>query len=156
MTTRGIAIGAAVVALAGGGSSLALARSGATSHRYDVTLVARVVSTHGSPPAPGSQEIEAATLDGKIAGRTIHGAMRAVVTYHGPNPPTTRVVEFGPDGSWSSKSKVVPEQNGVFHADGTFTGGTGAYRGASGSFKAIGTTDSNGVFTIHRTGTLKY
>jgi hypothetical protein len=153
----------AALAMAVAIPSFAGAKSSKKKHNcaVDVTLkVARIAVTSGSPPATGS-EVGAGLLDGKVCGKTMHGAVRGTQKYPTPGHFKTTATDFGPLGSVTGKASgtgtVNPDGSISFSGSGKTTGGTGIYKGATGSFTLTGTLPKNStVATEHVTGTIHY
>src|SRR5205807_746270 len=99
--------------------------------------VARIAVKSGNPPFSGS-EVGAGTLDGKVCGKTMHGAVRGIEKYPTLGHFTTTATNFGPLGSVKGKASgtgtINPDGSTSFSGSGTTTGGTGIYKGATGSF----------------------
>ena len=154
----------AAAALTAGGvvPALAGAASGQKKHKCSFTLTAlaaRVKVISGNPPINGTS-LSAAAIDGKLCGKSFHGAGRLVRTNVG-NQISATFSYFGPLGSFTGTFSGItitnPTAASSFAGKGKVTGGTGLYKGAAGSFtasgaKPSGTSPSAVIFK----GTLKY
>jgi hypothetical protein len=123
-------------------------------------LFAAVKVNSGNPPLSGSNTV-AGVFDGKLCHKAFHGASRQVNTYPTPGKFKSRGVSFGPRGSISAKFTGT----GTLNADGSttisgsgkITGGTGVYKGATGSLSFTGTSPKGStVVTQHITGKVRY
>ena len=138
------------------------AASGHNKHKCSFTLTAlaaRVKVISGNPPLNGTS-LSAATIDGKLCGQPFHGASRLVRTNVG-NEINAAFTNFGPLGSFSGTfngtSTANPNATFSFTGKGKVTSGTGLYKGAAGSFTAIGTKPSGtSPSALIFKGTLKY
>lgn len=161
---RRLASVVAAAALAAGGvvPALAGAAGAPNKHKCSFTLTAlaaRVEVISGNPPISGTS-LSAATIDGKLCGKSFHGAARLVRTNVGSQISAT-FTDFGPLGSFrgtfSGTGPLNPNGTSSFTGKGRVTGGTGLYKGVTGSFtvsgaKPSGTSPSALIFK----GTLKY
>jgi hypothetical protein len=138
--------------------------AGAASDRkcsLNLTFLTAPVQASGHPPLSGT-ETRAATVDGKLCGKQLHGAARLAITYVGPGVPNTVLFAiFGPRGSLDGTAHAIgmrqPDGSVSLSGSGKITGGTGLYNGAVGSFSATGTTPpGSNVNTVHDTGTLRF
>jgi hypothetical protein len=153
----------AVLAVAVGGPALAGAAKAHKKHKcsFDVTgLFAAVKVNSGNPPLSGSDS-DAGQLDGKLCHKPLHGASRQVNNYPTPGKFTSKGVSFGPRGSlkasFTGTGTLNADGSTSFSGSGKITGGTGIYKGATGtlSFTGSAAKDST-VATQHVTGKLKY
>jgi hypothetical protein len=157
-------VGIAVVAVALVGAVSALpsaAKPKKHNCAVDVTVrLAQVQVNSGNPPANG-KSTGGGTFDGKICGKTVHGAVPTVTTYPTPGSFKFTAVSFGPLGSTTAKGSGT----GTVNADGSATvngssqnvGGTGITKAATGSSTFTGTQPANSnVLTEHVVGTLNY
>src|SRR5260370_23819407 len=127
--------------------ALAGAAGGQKKHKCSFTLTAlaaRVKVISGNPPINGTS-LSAATIDGKLCGKSFSGAARLVRTNVGSQISTT-FTYFGPLGSFrgtfSGTGPLNPSGISSFTGKGKVTGGTGLYKGAKGSFTTTGTKPS--------------
>lgn len=135
--------------------------AGKTKCTVDVTQLTAPVKVSGTPPLPGSSQTRAGTTDGKVCGRAFHGAFRGVITFTAPFHNTTVGTIFGPLGSVREAAHVVatphPDGSVSLTGSGKVTGGTGLYKGATGSFSLTGTfPPGSSINTVHITGTIKF
>jgi hypothetical protein len=91
----------------------------------------------------GNRSIMVGILDGRIGGKSVHGAARALATFSSPTTGKGKRTEFDQYGSRTASLMftVVINSDGS-HTDtgrGHWTGGTGRYKGATGSFTIKGT-----------------
>ena len=147
--------GLAALTAAIGGPALAAA-TGQRKHTCSFNLTARfaeVKVNSGNPPMSGSNTT-AATLDGKLCGQPFHGAARDVNNYPTLGKFNGKIVNFGPLGSIKAKfdgtATLNPDHSDSLHGTGTITGGTGLYKGATGSFTFTGTKPANSLVTTQR------
>jgi len=153
----------AVLALAVVAPTLAGATKGQKKHKcsFDVTgLFAQVKVNSGNPPLSGSNT-DAGVLDGKLCHKAFHGASRQVNTYPTPGKFKSRGLSFGPRGSISAKFTGTGTLNAdgstSFSGSGKITGGTGIYKGATGSLSFTGTSPKDSTVATQRiTGKIKY
>jgi hypothetical protein len=114
----------------------------------------------GNPPLSGT-ETRAGIVDGKLCGKPFRGAARLVITYTAPGVGTIHPFAiFGPLGSLEGTFHVIgvrePDASVSLSGSGKITGGTGVYKGATGSMSATGTRPANSnVNVVHDTGTLR-
>ena len=136
--------------------------AGAASHRkcsLDLTVLNAPVETIGNPPLNGN-ETRGDIVDGNVCGRQFRGATRLLITYTAPGQSTIASETFGPLGSFKAQAqgRGVPQPDGStsLSGSGQITGGTGIYKGATGSFSVTGTRPANShVNIVHLTGTLE-
>ena len=145
----------AALALAGA----SLTQAATTPHKTKHKLVETETQTMLS--RSGDREVFAGVLDGKIGGKPVHGATRAVATFASASSGSGDRFEFDARGSRHAKLTF----NVVSNGDGTITdsgsghwvGGTGAYRGASGRFTFTGKAPaSSPTITVVFNGNIKY
>jgi hypothetical protein len=118
------------------------------------------VASTGNPPLTGS-DTQASLVDGTLGRKAVHGAGRGVNTFPSPGVGHTVGTVFGPTGSVSftltATGAANPDGSFSFHGKGKITGGTAAYKGASGTFtETRGTAPRNGPSTATFTGTITY
>jgi len=96
------------------------------------------------------------TSDGRIARATVHGALRAVATNTTPTTFTAKGTLFYRAGTlrYTLHGTATGNSDGslTFIGSGTFTGGTGHYSGAHGSFTFTGTKPANSFETWKLSG----
>jgi hypothetical protein len=108
----------------------------------------------------GSSVTNVGTSDGKIAGASVHGAVRAVIK--APTPPkfTATGTLFYPAGTvrYTLNGTITSGPSGSLRIRGTgrFTGGTGNYTGAHGNFTGSGTKPANSFETFTLKGKVSY
>jgi hypothetical protein len=149
-----------VAALATFGASTAQAR---TQHRYTSVIQNMALSTAHGYPAVGGTAVLAGTWWTSLFG---NGALVDHVTITGNPTPTTftfkgKEVGFLSQGTFSDSftgtSTVRPDGIQTVSTKGRITGGTGAYRGATGGFKFNGSTvPGSSVLGGHSSGTVSY
>ena len=136
--------------------------AGAASHRkcsLDLTVLNAPVETIGNPPLNGN-ETRGGIVDGNVCGRQFRGATRLLITYTAPGQSTIASETFGPLGSFKAQAqgRGVPQPDGStsLSGSGQITGGTGIYKGATGSLSSTGTRPANShINIVHLTGTFK-
>ena len=136
--------------------------AGAASHRrcsLDLTALTAPVETIGNPPLNGN-ETRGGIVDGNVCGKQFRGATRLLITYTAPGQSTIASETFGPLGSFKAQAqgRGVPQPDGStsLSGSGQITGGTGIYKGATGSLSSTGTRPANShINIVHLTGTLE-
>jgi hypothetical protein len=136
------------VALAAGGSSLALARS---SHKVKLTSQLASVSTSGN------KIVDAGTVKGTYGSGAIvvHSTVTATTI-------AFKTTVWYVKGTINSKGTLQvatqPDGTTTYTGSAKATGGTGRFKGARGTFKVTGTSPPNDTVhaTLTATGTLKY
>lgn len=128
------------------------------------------INPPGAINVTGSQTY-AGTIDGKVSGKPVIGAIRGKNTYKIVGAGATftgTLTNFGPEGSWKATltGKGVANSNGSesFTGSGTIVSGAGIYKGAKGSFTFKGSSpakDADGdgdavIASFTTTGTLTY
>lgn len=122
-----------------------------------------------SPPGgiKEGRQVYAGVIDGTIGGKTVHGAIRGVNNVTGTSFTGTATI-FYVSGTLSltitGSGAPAPANTLTFTGSGKTTGGTGAYKGATGKFTFTGKSgggdpDNDGdaniaVFTV--TGSARY
>jgi hypothetical protein len=100
------------------------------------------------------------TSDSKIAGATVHGALRAVSTSAKPPKFTATGTLFYPAGTLrytlTGTATGRPDGSVGLSGAGRFIGGTGAYAGAHGNFTGSGTKPANSFETFTFKGKVSY
>ena len=137
--------------------------AGAASHRkcsLDLTVLNAPVETIGNPPLNGN-ETRGGIVDGNVCGKQFRGATRLLITYTAPGQSTIASETFGPLGSFKAQAqgRGVPQPDGStsLSGSGQITGGTGIYKGATGSLSSTGTRPANShVNIVHLTGTIRF
>jgi hypothetical protein len=123
----------------------------ATAHRpaagKAISMTQRLFqyASTGAPPLSGSNSYVGSS-DGRIGRASVHGALRGVNVYTGGGSFRGKNTIFDPAGSIriTFQAKVVAP--GQIAGAGTFTGGTGKYKGARGSFTFTATQQSPTTF----------
>jgi hypothetical protein len=143
-------------------SAVAVARS-AKNHRFTATSRLASISNSKTYPAAGSTSEDAVITDSHPGGRSagisttkITGTSAGAVTF------TTKSTDYTTTGLQFNTSKGTA----ILHADGSasltgsgrYTGGTGAFKGLTGTFTFTGTLPklTGSVLTLHIKGTLSY
>jgi hypothetical protein len=130
-----------------------------TSHRISETRVLIGLGTEGKPGTSNFRNIAAGTVDGWIGATSVHGAFRDLGQVTSSSSGIDRGTEFDVRGSRSFVQHLTfAINNGHVALSGTgkWTGGTGSYRHARGSFKLIGGGPLGGVLTSHLNGSISY
>jgi hypothetical protein len=151
---------AALTAVVAFGAPTAQAK---TKHHYTSVIHNATLSTAHGYPAVGGTAVSAGTWVTNLFG---HGALVDHVTITGHPTPTMFTfkgteVDFVANGTLKATSTgtATVQSNGseTIVARGRFTGGTGAYRRASGSFKFSGSmAPESSVVDGHSAGTISY
>jgi hypothetical protein len=133
-----------------------------TKCSLNLTTVAATVRESGMPPLNGTAT-NPGIVDGKLCGKRFRGADRAFLTFLGLGKNTVADTVFGPLGSFKSfgtvHSVLNPDGSVSGTSTGKITGGTGLYRGATGSISAkvsVPAPPNDNVITVHATGTIKF
>jgi cyanate permease len=124
--------------------------AGAKSHKINATIHAAQVGVQGSA--------------GIVAGEFSDASLgKGAVLYKGTGTPSAAKLAFTTFNTkgtikGTANSTITPAQGGGFTITGSgkFTGGTGLYRGAKGSFTLNGFEDSSGHIASKVKGTIKY
>ena len=140
---------------------LPTAAGGKTSARHRISETRRVIEigTQGKPGTASFRLIGVGTLDGTIGAAQIHGALRTRIQTLGPGRAIVEGTEFDTDGSRSFVINLhYTITNGQAFETGTgrWTGGTGTYTRAHGSFKDSNVGPVGGVKTSRINGTISY
>jgi hypothetical protein len=153
-----------VLVIAVVGPTLAGAVKTSSVHKcsFRVTGLFAGVKVHsGTPPVSGSQTL-AATLDGKLCRKSFHGAARQLNKYPTPGTFTSKGRAFGLRGSLKTTTRggvtsTNPDGSISLKGSGKITGGTGIYKGATGSFSFTGRVPPTRTpVTQHIKGKFKY
>jgi hypothetical protein len=154
LNLRRTAIAVAGCALASAAPPLAAAASTNATHKIETTqrIIALSSTSHGV--------VNVGTTDGKIAGATVHGALRAIAQRSVSTFTATGAL-FYPAGILRYRLTGASTENAdgstSITATGKFTGGTGHYANAHGKFAASGETPPNSqVETWTLTGKVSY
>lgn len=104
--------------------------------------------------------INVGTSDGKLAGVTVHGALRAVAVFMSATSFTARGALFYAAGAlkYTLHGTATPTPDGTLKVSGSgkLTGGSGKYGHAHGSFTFSGTKPANSFETWTLTGKVSY
>lgn len=158
----------AVVVLSGlavtiGIASLAEARSTSayTAAHQRTRHMLRETEAQTTLSSSGNRSITLAILDGKIGGKSVHGAARAISIFSSPTTGTGKRTEFDQYGSRNASLTfnvvINPDGSRTGTGRGHWTGGTGRYKGATGSFTIKGTIPAgSSTFTAIWKGTIVY
>jgi hypothetical protein len=132
-------------------------------------VVAAIAAPSGTAAAKKTHKINATVLARSLSGNTVTGTAKsnigngAVVYVVTPNPDGTQhlvIKSFLTRGVLKAKGDATvtanPDGTGTFTGSGTVVGGSGLYKGATGSFKANGTIDKDGLIHATLTGHAKY
>src|SRR4051812_4239036 len=132
-------------------------------HSYTSTIQSTAISTGSGYPAPGGTAVLAGTWSSKLFGA---GSVVDRVKITGQPDATTFAFKgtevcFGLAGTirdtFTGTAAVLPDGSQKLSIKGTFTGGTGAYKGAKGSYTFTGATAPGSlVVNGHSAGTLTY
>jgi hypothetical protein len=101
----------------------------------------------------------AGLVDGRIGATSVHGAFRDVGQFTSSSSEVDRGTEFDARGSRSFVQHLtVAINDGQVTVSGTgkWTGGTGSYRAARGSFKLSGRWPIGSLQTSHLKGSISY
>jgi hypothetical protein len=138
-------------------SAFAAVRPG---HRHTISETQNIAMVGSQGYGSSFRMIYAGTIDGTIDGRPIHGARRVVARTVSAGDEIVRGTEFDASGTRSfvihNHYTITPDLRSINHGSGAWTGGTGAYRFAHGSFTIVATGKVGGVTTIHLKGNVVY
>ena len=158
ITTSKLAL-ATLAALAVLGTSTAQAKT----HKYTSVIQTAMLSSAGGYPNPGGTAVLAGTWKTPQYG---NGAVVDRVTITGHPTPETFTFKGTEVGfvllgtfkdSFTGTATIQPDGSQKLVSQGKFIGGTGAYRGAKGSFKFSGSTAPGGtVVTGKSAGSIAY
>jgi hypothetical protein len=149
-----------LVALAACGATTAQAK---TSHHYTSTIMLAPVATAQGYPAVGGIAVNAGTWATSLWG---DGAVVDQIMITGQPAPGTFAFQGTETGfvalgtfrdKFTGTATVNPDGTQTVVSKGRITGGTGAYRGAKGSFTFSGSTAAgSSVVDGHSSGTVSY
>jgi hypothetical protein len=153
----------AVVAL----PATASARPAKTKHEVTGTLRVKSLETGGGYPAAGGTYTALGLVELSIDGKAKRGVLESQGTIAQPDPSTIQAkqedVSYFTDGSYklTSTGTATPNPDGGFTTEATskVTGGTGSYKGATGSLTSNCTApslDPSAVVTCDVKGTVSY
>ena len=149
-----------VTLMAGVLASVAIAQA-ATGHRVNQTAKLLRLFTSATYPNPGSKVVNVGTISGNPAS----GAVIQHVTITGHPTTTTYTLkatatDFYANGttrtSFSGVATAQPNGALTVTSNGHYTGGTGAYRGARGTFSFASAAAPSGPLVAHLTGAIRY
>jgi hypothetical protein len=159
MHRRRIALAISLIGLA---IAAPLAHAGPTSHHIKLTIHSFTTSSSTSNDTPGTRQMGVGLVSGTPIGQGVSTLADKVTTA------SQAGIKFKGDftiytvnGNLSATITINVKPNATGGATGsgagTFTGGTGRYRGAHGQFTFTGSqTASAPDFTVHLSGTAKY
>src|SRR4051812_20702673 len=132
-------------------------------HSYTSTIQSTALSTGSGYPAPGGTAVLSGTWNTKLFGA---GSVVDHVKITGQPDPTTFAFKgtevcFAPAGTirdtFTGTAAVLPDGSQKLAIKGTITGGSGAYKGAKGTYSFTGATAPGSlVVNGHSAGTLTY
>lgn len=136
--------------------SASAANAGSTHKPKTIELTQRLMILSSS----GSGVTEVGTSDGKIAGATVHGAMRAIAKAGPASTFTATGTLFYPAGTvrYTLNGAISSGSSGSIRLSGTgkLTGGTGRYSRARGTFTGSGTKPANSFESFTFKGKVSY
>jgi hypothetical protein len=153
---------AAMSTLAIGLWSLAAAAVGRSSARLKLSETKRLINvgSRGQPGTAAFRRIKAGTVDGKIGATRVHGAERSLVQIIDSSREIVHGTEFDGRGSRSFVLHIhyTITRAGQRSVKGTgrWTGGTGAYKRARGSFTVSGAGPLGALLPVRETGWISY
>lgn len=134
------------------------------NHHLHGTVKLLGIAPSGPPPPNGAQ-LYAGVADGTVAGKTVHGAVRGInkdTTINGVVTFTGTGTLYGSAGTFvftlNGKTGTPTANTLPISGTGKFTGGTGAYKGAKGTFTFQGSvpTDGKSPVSLAEDGNAKY
>jgi hypothetical protein len=133
-----------------------LANAATTQQAKTIHTTQRITTL--SSTAQGAKNV--GTSDGKIAGATVHGALRAVATFTTPSTFTATGTLFYPAGTLRytlhGTATKKPDGSLTVSGSGKLTHGTGRYTGAHGRFVFSGTKPADSYETWTLKGKVSY
>ena len=161
MLNRTLAVGIISAIAIAAPSVAGASRIGHRSHTYAISEVQHLatIGTTGTAGTLAVRLINAGTIDGTIAARPIHGALRANSQVTSPHTSIVRGTEFDAGGSRHFVLNIrftIADGRSIDNGTGTWTGGTGTYRNAHGSFTISGSHPLNAASTIQLRGSISY
>src|SRR5262249_31110408 len=135
-------------------------------HHFTLTNRVRVVESGAGFPNVGSTAVLAGAIDLKIDGKVIQGAAIPRLAVTGGD--LTSGLEFKLDERWhlpqgsiksvgQGKATLQPDSTVTQNGGLTFTGGTGAFRGATGNDTFTGSQpNADATATVDDNGTISY
>ena len=136
---------------------------GKKAHKYSSTVQSATLSTANGYPLPGGSAVTAGTVKTNTFGS---GALVDRITITGQPSPTVfefkgKETDFFAAGSmkntFTGTATVQPDGSQVLEVEGTVTGGTARYKGASGHYSFTGTVaPGSTVINGHSSGKVKY
>ena len=126
------------------------------THTLKLTIQSAVIAVHGTPPVSGGE-----TQVGVIRGSFGEGAGPATLTFTAPGHASLTFTWFFAKGSFKGSSTTVgklnPDGSTSLTGSGKVSGGTGAYRGAKGTFTLASTVPKGStVNTLQVAGKVKF
>jgi len=149
-TTSLVAIGLSLLPAAAACKTSAL-------HQISETRKIITIGTQGKPGTAGFRVMKAGTLDGTIGATQMHGALRTLDKPLGPGRENIDGTEFDAGGFRSfviNLHYMITNGRTIETGTGRWTGGTGAYTRAHGTFKIGGGGPVGGVHTVRLIGNL--
>ncbi len=134
----------ATIAVVLAAAALVAVASGAGASGKTCTIHYKEDAAHVKNIKGGS--VLAGIIDGKLCGKGFHGADRLSTTTSG-GISTTHAQLFLPRGSIKATFTTHGTASGGFSGSATITGGTGAYKGSTGSLTINGHTPKNSHVT---------
>jgi hypothetical protein len=163
MLNKRTGLSASFVALATVAGLAVPAAQAKTDHHYTSVIRSTAINTGAGYPAPGGTAVIAGTW---VTGLFGAGAVVDRLTITGQPAPTTFAFKgtevcYAPKGTirdvFTGTAVVQPDGSQKITTKGTFTNGTGAYRGAKGSFTYTGATAPGSTIVNGRSaGTITY
>jgi hypothetical protein len=154
-----IGIASAIVITAPSLAGAARVPHRARTYRISETQHIATIGSTGQGGTPAFRLINVGTIDGTVGTQPIHGAIRANGQLTGAHTSIVRGTEFDAHGSRHFVLDIRFTIAGALitdHGTGTWSGGTGTYRNARGSFTINGTHPTNGTSTIQLRGNITY
>jgi hypothetical protein len=151
---------AMLAALAVCGTTTAQAK---TSHHYTSTIMLAPVATAHGYPAVGGIAVNAGTWatsiwgDGAVVDQVMITAQPAPATFAFQGTEVGFLAHGTFKDTFTGTATVNPDGTQTVLSKGRITGGTGAYRGAKGSFTFSGSTaPGSSIVNGHSSGTVSY
>jgi hypothetical protein len=152
-----------VVIVAAMSAAVAGAKSVRTKHKLSATAQLGAISTAANFPAIGSATTDAGIVKSTVGGRGAETDALKVTATPAPGTLTLsgKAKLFYDKGTQTAKvtiqATIAADGSVAYTGSGTFTKGTGIYKGATGKVTFTGASPANsGVTTLNATGTITY
>ena len=161
MLKRALAVGIGSAIAIAAPPTAGATRSPHRAHKYTISEVQHIVTigATGKAGTPAFRLIDVGTIDGTIGTQPIHGALRGSGQLTSPHTSIVRGAEFDQQGLRYFVLDIrftIVNGSSIDHGTGRWTGGTGTYRNAHGTFTISGSHPLSGASTIDLHGSITY